>query len=172
MEMTLFEIGVNILEIFITVMFLTLYFGCKYKGIKKAGGFVIGWAAITALLTYINTLYLFEAYLGITFVLAYFIYCILFLKGDTLTKLFVSSFINCILYSISLLTIICGCIFVNGDVEKIFTMTPERVGLIAIGKIMLILVCVILLKFRYTHSAARKQTMLLFVLVPDRKSVV
>ena len=42
MEMTLFEIGVNILEIFITVMFLTLYFGCKYKGIKKAGGFVIG----------------------------------------------------------------------------------------------------------------------------------
>ena len=48
MEMTLFEIGVNILEIFITVMFLTLYFGCKYKGIKKAGGFVIGWAAITA----------------------------------------------------------------------------------------------------------------------------
>jgi len=29
--MTLFEIGVNILEIFITVMFLTLYFGCKYK---------------------------------------------------------------------------------------------------------------------------------------------
>lgn len=166
MEMTLFEIGVNILEIFITVMFLTLYFGCKYKGIKKAGGFVMGWAAITALLTYINTLYLFEAYLGIVFALAYFIYCILFLKGDTLTKLFVSSFINCILYSISLLTIICGCIFVNGDVEKIFTMTPERVGLIAIGKIMLILVCVILLKFRYTHSAARKQTMLLFVLMP------
>ena len=50
--------------------------------------------------------------------MAYFIYCILFLKGDTLTKLFVSSFINCILYSISLLTIICGCIFVNGDASS------------------------------------------------------
>ena len=28
MKMTLFEIGVNVLEIFIIMMFLTLYFGC------------------------------------------------------------------------------------------------------------------------------------------------
>lgn len=166
MNMTLFEIGVNILEIFILMMFLTLYFGCKYKGIKAALGFVIGWAAATALLTYINTLYLFEEYLGIIFVFVHFIYCILFLKGDTLTKLFVSSFINCILYTISLITIICGCIFLSGDVEKIFTMTPERVCLIAFGKILLIIVCAILLKFRFTHSAARRQTMLLFALIP------
>ena len=89
MKMTLFEIGVNVLEISIIMMFLTLYFGCKYKGIKAVGCFVISCSAITALLTYINTLYLFEAYLGIVFALAYFIYCILFLKGDTLTKLFV-----------------------------------------------------------------------------------
>lgn len=166
MEMTLFEIGVNIFEIFIIMMFLTLYFGCKYKGIKAVLGFTAGWAAATTLLTYINTLYLFEEYLGIIFVFGYFIYCVLFLNGDTLTKLFVSSFINCILYTISLITIICGCIFVNGDVEKIFTMTPERVCLIAFGKILLIIVCVILLKFRFTHSAARRQTMLLFALIP------
>ena len=166
MKMTLFEIGVNVLEIFIIMMFLTLYFGCKYKGIKAVGCFVISCAAITALLTYINTLYLFEAYLGIVFALAHFIYCILFLKGDTMTKLFLSSFINCILYSLALLMIICGCVFVNGDIEKIFTMTPERVCVIAIGKLLLILVCVILLKFRYTHSAVRKQTMLLFALMP------
>ena len=67
MNMTLFEIGVNIFEIFIIMMFLTLYFGCKYKGIKAVLGFTAGWAAATTLLTYINTLYLFEEYLGIIF---------------------------------------------------------------------------------------------------------
>ena len=157
MKMTLFEIGVNVLEIFIIMMFLTLYFGCKYKGIKAVGCFAISCAAITALLTYINTLYLFEAYLGIVFALAHFIYSVLFLKGDTMTKLFLSSFINCILYSLALLMIICGCVFVNGDIEKIFTMTPERVCVIAIGKLLLILVCVILLKFRYGQNQNKRK---------------
>ena len=38
-----FEVGINLLETFIIIEFLTKYLGCKYSDKRKVIGFVLVW---------------------------------------------------------------------------------------------------------------------------------
>ncbi len=162
---SLFEIGVNILEMFIVLMFLTLYFGSKYKRIKAVAGFILSLIVTVAIITYLNTLYIYEAFLGLIFAALYFTYCVLLLKGDIGVKLFMSGFINCIVYSLALFSILCASLLPAGDINSIFGFTSTRLYLIALGKTLLIIICLILLKFRVNY-VAKKSNMLLFIIMP------
>lgn len=162
---SLFEIGVNVLEMFIVLMFLTLYFGSKYKRIKAVAGFILSLIVTVAIITYLNTLYIYEAFLGLIFAAMYFIYCVLFLKGDTDVKLFMSGFINCIVYSLALFSILCASLLPDGNINSIFGFTPTRFYLIALSKTLLIIICIILVKFRFNYIA-KKSNMLLFIIMP------
>lgn len=161
----LFEIGINILETFIILFFLTLYFGFKYKGIKAAAGFVAVLAITVTAITYLNSIYVYEAFLGIIFILLYFLYCYIFLKGGVYTKLFISGFINCIVYTLALFSALCVSIIFTDNTYQIYNnMSVERIALIAISKSLLIIICIILLKFRFNYTA--KNNMLLLIFMP------
>lgn len=161
----LFEIGINILEDLIIMSFLTRYFGCKYTGIKAVFGFIVSLAAMDLLLTYINSLYIYEAFLGVIFAVVYYLYCLIFLKGDAYTKLFIAGFINCIVYSIAMFSQLYICILLDDNTYQIYDMSLERILQISISKLLLIIVCAILLQFRFEY-VANKSNIMLFILMP------
>lgn len=165
-----FEIGINMLETFITTFFLTLYFGCRYKGIKAVGGFAFGWGLVFCVLTFLNNIFVYESYLTFALVLSYLVYSVLFLKGDIIIKIFMSAFINCIVNTIAVLVIFGGNIVLNGQIDKIFSFTPERIILVLLTKVLLVFACVILLKYRF-QKALKKFTMLMFVALTITTSI-
>ena len=79
----LFEISINVLEEFITIMFITLYLGCKYNDIRKYIGFIVTLIISVCMISMMNYFYQYEGILGLSFILIYFIYSLFFLKGNT-----------------------------------------------------------------------------------------
>ncbi len=161
----LFEISVNIIEDLITFSFLTLYFGCRYTGIKKIIGFLLGVCISVITITYLNSLYVYEGFLGLVFILIFFLYSLILLKGDIYTKLFISGFINCIIYFIALFSTLCAAEIFTHDYSVLYGMTVERILLIAMTKVLLIIVCILLLKFRFCNLA-KHRNMLILIIMP------
>lgn len=161
----LFEVGINIIEACIILLFLTLYFGCKYNGIRKMGGFILGVLVEVISITYLNSQSVYEAFLGLFFIILYFLYCVVFLKGDLYTKLFMAGFINCIVYSLALFSSLCVSVMFKNTTLEIYNMSIERIALIAISKLLLIIICIILLKSRF-NNVAKKSNMILIILMP------
>ena len=120
--MNLFEFGVNILEESMTLLILSFYFGCKYTGIRKYTGFFITLAVSVFTITAYNYLYISEGFLGLSFVIIYFIYALIFLNGDIYTKLFISGFVNCIVYIISLLSTLFFAEFITQEYSELYGM--------------------------------------------------
>lgn len=160
-----FEISVNILEMFIVLLFLTLYFGSKFNRIKMIGGFLLGLSVAVATITYLNSLYVYESFSGLIFILIYVLYSHLFLKGDFYTKLFMSGFINCIVYFLALFSSLCVTVLFKVHSSQIYAMTYERLTLIVMSKILLIASCIVLLKFKFPDFA-KKRNMIVLIVMP------
>lgn len=160
----LFEFLVNVVEMLIVLAFLTAYFGCKYNGIKMIAAFLIGLVCAVGTITYLNSRYIYEGFLGLVFILIYFLYSLFFLKGDPYTKLFISGFINCIVYFIALLSFLCMGEIFNLDYNSLNIMTKERVILIITTKVLLIGAAILLLKFRFYNISKRRNMMILIIM--------
>lgn len=161
----LFEFGINITEEFIILLFLTMYFGCKYSGVRKITSFMSGLIVMVASITYLNSLYVYESFLGLLFILLYFLYCYFFLNGDVYTKLFMAGFINCIVYSLALFSALCVSTLFQDTTHQIYNMSIERISVIIMSKFLLIMICIVLLKFKFNYIA-KKHNMLLIMIMP------
>lgn len=160
-----FEIGINIIEETTTVLFMTLYFGCKYKDWRKYFGFFVTAILAISTITFFNSLYLYEGILGLTFIAIYYIYSLIFLKGDVYTKLFMAGFINCIVYFLALFSVLLVSIWSGQHVNQLFVFSIERIALIIISKVLLFAICAILLKFRF-NNIANKRNMIILIIMP------
>ena len=60
MKEIIFETGINLIETFILIDFLTKYLGCKYTGFKRTVGFLLGWMVTFVELCIINYFVEFE----------------------------------------------------------------------------------------------------------------
>ena len=161
---SLFEFSVNVVEMSIVLAFLTTYFGCKYKGIKMIAIFFVGLVCAVGTITYLNSKYIYEGFLGLVFILIYFLYSLFFLKGDPYTKLFISGFINCIVYFIALLSFLCMGEIFNLDYNSLSILSKERVILIITTKILLIGATILLLRFRFRNISKRRNMMILIIM--------
>ena len=167
----LFEISINVLENIILYSFLTFYLGGKYHGIKKIAGVCVGVLVAVIAITYLNSLYIYEGILGMFFVFVYLIYSLIFLKGNIYMKVFMAAFTNCFVYFLALFTSLCaGLIF---DKALLYSMTLERIALISTNKILIILVCLILLKFKINHNVKKSNLLILtFISIATYLSMV
>ncbi len=160
----LFEISINVLEEFITIMFITLYLGCKYNDIRKYIGFIVTLIISVTMISVMNYFYQYEGILGLSFILIYFMYSLLFLKGNTYIKLFISGFANSIVYFSAMLAIIGTGILFSFTPEKIFSPTAERLLIIFISKVLLITVSLIFLKLKLNYVPKKKHMILLIIM--------
>ncbi len=163
----LFEFSVNIIEGFIVLLFLTLYFGCKFTGWKKYAGFLLVWLIEIITVTYFNTIYVYEGILGLTFVLIYFLYSLIFLKGNVYSKIFISSFINSIVYIIALITTLFVSLLSDNEQNYLYNLsaiTYERIMIVVISKILLISACAVFIRFKYEYIQKKKGMLILIVM--------
>ena len=160
----LFEVSINILEELITIVFLAMYFGNKYDDFKKYIGIIATVAISSATTTFFNSLYIYEGFLGLVFILIYIGYAMVFLKGDIYTKIFISGFINCIVYFISMISTLFISIVFNPSSHQMYDMGVVRIILIAITKILLIIACIILLKFRFNNICGKRNFVILIIM--------
>lgn len=93
-------------------------------------------------------------------------YCALFLKGDFWIKAFLGGYVNCLINSIAVFSILCGNIILGGQIDKIFSPTPipERVILVLSTKVIFIVVTAVMLKFRFRNTY-KKHSMILFTVL-------
>jgi hypothetical protein len=161
-----FEILVDLIEEATALLFMTLYLGCEYSGIKRVGGFIITLCISLGTITILNSVSVYEGFWGLIFTAEYFLYALLFLKENVYIKLFISGFINCIMYFIALLTTILFNMFSNWTNEQIHEMTVGRIEAVVISKVALILVCVILLllKLKFGNVVRKSQTGLVVIM--------
>ncbi len=150
-----FEIGINFLETFIIFLFLTVYFGCKYNNPIKYIGFISGMLVAVAALTVLNSISVYEGIYGLILILIYFLYSFFFLKGDVFIKIFISSFIDCIVSIINLVTLLGMRVVSGASYEKLLSFSSERAVYISLAKILLIAICILLLKYKLSNIARR-----------------
>lgn len=162
--LNLFEISVNLIEELITVTFLMLYFGNKYSDIRKCVGFAATVIISASVISLFNSMYIYEGFLGLIFILIYTVYAHLFLKGNIYTKIFIAGFITCITYFIALFSALFVSIIYNQNDYMIYDMHISRIALIVMSKVLLIIACAVLLRFRFNHIGSKRNIVLLIVI--------
>ncbi len=161
---SLFEITVNIFEELIMTVFFMLYFGNKYNNIIKYAGFILTVATATIIITFFNSLYIYEGFLGFIFIAIYTGYALIFLKGDKYVKLFMSGFINCIVYFIAAFLQILINIVSKTSISNLYIMSNERIVLVILSKSFFIAACIALLKLRVNYIGRKKNIVLLIIM--------
>ncbi len=159
-----FEISVNIIEELLITTFLMLYLGNKYNDFRKYVGFFLNAAIATITITFFNSLYINEGFLGFIFIVIYTAYALIFLKGDKYTKLFISGFINCLVYFIAAFSQIIINIILKTSIQDLYIMSNKRVILILLSKILFVAACIILLKLRVSYIGRQKNIALLIIM--------
>ena len=161
-----FEVGINLLEMYIVIEFLTKYLGCKYSSTKRNIGFIIAWFVSFTELCIINYITEFESVGTYIPIIIYFLYALLCLKGSILLKLWMSILIQIILSCIAISTnlLICNVIgYSPSDMISVFNST--RVIGVIITKIILFYVTRIILKNK-RHNPLESHTWVMLVIIP------
>ena len=161
----LFDISISVIEEFVALLFISLYLGYKYDGHKKNIGFVVTLVVSVIIMEYLNSLYIYEGFLGMIFTAIYFIYSLMFLKGDIYTKLFIAQFTNCIAYFIAIISTLGVSVLTSIPNEKLYAVGAVKIGLSIFSKVLLVLVFMLLLKFK-TKSMRYNTYMKILVFLP------
>lgn len=166
MVKTIFELAINLIEIFICVEFVTKYLGCKHGKTKSTLGFVSTWLIGFAVLTLINHITFFETVGAYIPGVIYFVYAIFFLKGSLLLKLWVAVLAQTLVTIIAVVTNLFVCVVIGYDPYLMITVFNSIRIISVIGtKVLLFLITRIMLKFRYT-SPVDKGTLVTLILIP------
>lgn len=149
----LFEIGINLLETFLIVEFMTRYLGCKYSGIKRNICFLLGWFAVFAELCVRNYLVELETLSSIIPIALYMVYCVVALKGSFLSKVWVSVLIHIVVIIIAVATNLIVCNVIGYDPYLMITTFNEiRISSVLITKILLFYVGRLILGIKHNHK--------------------
>ncbi|MBQ4630112.1 MAG: sensor histidine kinase [Clostridia bacterium] len=149
----MFEIGINLIETYLIVEFITRFLGTKFDGKKRNVCFLVGWFVIFAELcirNYITVLESFSAYIPIFF---YCIYAFACLKGTFFTKIWISLFIHIIVISIAVLTNLAVCNLVGYDPYSMINVFNEiRIVSVILTKVILFYTTRIVLKIKFDNN--------------------
>ena len=161
-----FEVGINLLETFIIIEFLTKYLGCKYFDKRKVIGFLLVWFTDFAQLCTMNYFVELESFGAYIPIIINFIYSLIFLGGSILLKLLMSAMIHIIVLIIAY-TVNLGMCYVIGynSNDMIMVFNSIRVIGVVITKIILFYVTRIILKYRYKNPIDSR-LMLMLIIIP------
>lgn len=162
-----FELGINLIETFLIIDFITRYLGCKYSGSKKILGFLGGWLVAFAELSIANYISKYEGFASFIPVIIYFVYALLCLKGSVQLKLWISVIAQLIIMAIALVVNLLVCNVIGYDPSAmIYVFNSVRVISIIITKILLFYITRILLRNRHKNPMD-SYTWFMLTLVPS-----
>ena len=160
-----FEIGINLIETLIITDFVTHYLGTKYNDYKKNIGFLLCWLATFTIICAMNNITSLETIGAYIPIVIYFIYSLIFLKGNIGLKLWISFLIYLVAYVIALITNLIICYAIGYDPSNMITnFNSTRVVGVIITKILLFYITRIILRNKYQHPLNKyKWLMLIFI---------
>ena len=167
--LSLFEIFINIVECFIAVMFLSLYFGSKYDGIKSCVSFVLYWIVRTLYLCFLNIVFPAEGFLVELFIVMDFFYAAIFLNGNIITKAFIAGFQRIVQETVSVFVLILSYYITKLDYMQfvdVQTTTVVRGIMMSMTQLLVASVLVVPLKFQIHLIGKTKLLGILSVISP------
>ena len=160
-----FELGINLLETFIAIEFVTRYLGCKYDDWKRNIGFIAVWIIAFIELSVMNHITEFESFGAYIPAVIYFVYAILFLKGSVFLKLWISVLIQILVTAIAIGTNLFVCNIIGYDPYLMITVFNSiRVISVIITKILLFYITRLILKQKYKNPLANGAWLLLIII--------
>lgn len=144
----IFETSVNLFESCVVVHFICAFLHHDYKSLRGKMIYFIGVAIDFVCVTVVNNLTVYEGILGAIYILIYFIYNLIFLKGTIFHKIFTAL--------IAVVILLCVSSLVSGMVSAIFKSnlsliyeqhSIERVCTIVLVQILLICIYDLILKY-------------------------
>ncbi|MBR1970243.1 MAG: GHKL domain-containing protein [Clostridia bacterium] len=160
-----FELGINLLETFIAIEFVTRYLGCKYDDWKRNLGFIAVWIIAFIELSVMNHITEFESFGAYIPAVIYFVYATLFLKGSVFLKLWISVLIQILVTAIAIGTNLFVCNIIGYDPYLMITVFNSiRVISVIITKILLFYITRLILKQKYKNPLANGAWLLLIII--------
>lgn len=162
----IFELGINLLETFLVIDFLTRYLGSRFKGIKKQTSFGVAWIIDFLEITIVNYITIFETFGTYIPIIIYFMYAMLCLKGSWSLKLCVSILTQATLSLIAIGTNLLVCNVIGYDpVDVITVFNHVRIITVILSKIILFYVTRIVIKAKYKNPL-KIQSLVMLVIIP------
>lgn len=148
----IFETGINLIETFISVDFITKYLGTKYTGNRRKTAFVIVWIISFIQMTVTNYITDFETFGSYIPMIIYACYAFLCLNGSTPLKIWFAILTHLIVTFTAILTNILVCNIIGYDPYKMITVfNSTRVMGVIIAKIMQFYITRLLLRNKYKN---------------------
>lgn len=148
----IFEIGINLIETFISVDFITKYLGTKYTGNRQKTAFVIVWIISFIQMTVTNYITDFETFGSYVPMIIYACYAFLCLNGSKPLKIWFAILTHLIVTFTAILTNIVLCNVIGYDPYKMITVfNGTRVMGVIIAKIMQFYITRLILKNKYKN---------------------
>lgn len=148
----IFETGINLIETFISVDFITKYLGTKYTGNRQKTAFVIVWIISFIQMTVTNYITDFETFGSYIPMIIYACYAFLCLNGSTPLKIWFAILTHLIVTFTAILTNILVCNIIGYDPYKMITVfNSTRVMGVIIAKIMQFYITRLLLRNKYKN---------------------
>jgi len=162
----IFEWGINLIESFILIDFITRYLGCKYEGNTKTISFIGAWLLLFGEICFINYVTVFEGIGAFIQIAIYLVYAFLFLRESILLKVWISILTEIILMIVAIGSnlMICALIDYNPN-EMITVFNATRIVGVIISKIILFYITRLILKRRYKNPMDKKAWIML-ILIP------
>lgn len=165
MSELIFELGINLIETFIIIDFVTRYLGSKFTDNRRIVGFLCGWFAAFTELCIINHIVVYEGFASVIPVAIYFMYAVLCLRGPVFLKLWTSVLIQVIVMAIAVLTNLFVCNIVGYDPNAMISVFNSiRVISVIITKIILFYVTRIILRNKYKNPLDKHFWILLLLI--------
>lgn len=148
----IFETGINLIETFISVDFITKYLGPKYKNRLRSISFTIAWMVLFAELTIINRITEFETFASYIPMIILTCYALLCLCGNKILRVWISILTHLIVIFTSIMTNILLCNIIGYDPYKMITVfNSTRVMGVIIAKIMQFYITRLILRNKYKN---------------------
>ncbi len=165
MTRLIFELTINLIETFLMLDFVTRYFEGDFKDKKTLTAFIIIWLISFFELSFINSISIIEGLAVFIPIAMYFIYSLLFLKGNIWLKLWISCLIEILVMLIAIGTNLVVCSVIGYDPHDMITVfNAVRIISVIITKVILFYITRIILRVRYKNPIDRNLwLMLIFV---------
>ena len=128
------ELAANLCDSFLCINFIIKSFDGKCRYFNSKITLIVGTLLLATIVTAINKITTYEGILGAVYIVVYFVFSLIFLRGSILKKIFISLLANiCLISSAALTSNVLFTIF-NYDSMKIYTAhSLERLIFMVIG---------------------------------------
>lgn len=160
-----FEVLVSLFESCIVIRFICVFLQHDFKSSKGKIIFIVGVLFDFICVSVINEITTYEGIAGLIYILIYLIFCILFLQGNIMKKIFASSIATLVLLIVGVCSSSIISTLFNREVSVIYeNQAIERICAIIIVQVLLVCVYDLILKYRFANLKKNEWRLILSIL--------